>query len=174
MPELPLSQLTRRGGLAETKRIGEYRMRQTILKSTLLITLGLVAGRLSDLKPVKAQSSCSARSLSGSYTYSLNGSYFASDNNNYGYSAVGQFTADGNGNLSGSETTDDGATIYTNDTVTGTYMVNGDCSGSATFNLAQDQPINVNFVLTNAGKNIYLIETDDGTQTVGQATTQFQ
>jgi hypothetical protein len=149
-------------------------MRQTILKSTLLIILGLVAGRLMYLKPVKAQSSCSVASLSGSYTYSLNGSYFDNDNNQYGYSAVGQFNANGSGTFSGSETTDDGATIYPNDAVTGTYTVNSDCSGSATFNLAQDEPVNVNFVITNAGKNIYIIETDDGTQTVGQATTQFQ
>ena len=148
-------------------------MRQKFLKGSFLIMLGLLAGRLSDLKPVKAQSSCSVKSLSGSYTYFLNGSYFDTDNNEYSYSSVGQLTADGNGNLLGAETTDDGATIYQNDIVTGTYAINSNCSGTATFNLALDEPVNVNLYLTNNSKNASMIETDDGTQVIGQATQQF-
>jgi hypothetical protein len=119
-------------------------MRQKILQGSLLIMLGLLAGRLSDLKPVKAQSSCSVKNLSGSYTYFLNGSYFDNDNNEYEYSSVGQVTADGN-----------------------------NCSGTATFNLALDEPVNVNLYLTNNSKNFSMIETDDGTQVIGQATQQF-
>jgi hypothetical protein len=149
-------------------------MQRTIWKAAfLLLALGLVVGKLNDLRPVKAQSSCFAGSLIGSYTYVFNGSYFDNNNNQFGYSSSGHLIADGNGHFSGSETTDDGATIYQNDTVTGTYSINADCSGSATFNLAQDNPLNVDLNLTNNGRMINLIETDDGTQVVGTAQPQF-
>jgi len=149
-------------------------MTRTILKGAFLVlALGLVVSKLNDLRPVKAQSGCSVQSVIGAYTYVLNGSYFDNQNDQYGYSASGQFNADGRGHFSGSETTDDGATLYENDAVTGTYQINGDCSGSAVFNLVQDNPVNVNLNLTNNGKIINIIETDDGTQVVGAAQQQF-
>ncbi len=149
-------------------------MTRTILKGVFLVlTLALVVGKLNDLRPVKAQSGCSAQSMVGAYTYVLNGSYFDNQNNQYGYSSSGHLNADGNGHFSGSETTDDGATLYENDTFTGTYTINSDCSGSALFNLSADDPVNVDLNLTNNGKVINLIETDDGSQVVGAAQQQF-
>jgi hypothetical protein len=149
-------------------------MTRTILKGAFLVlTLALVVGKLNDLRPVKAQSGCSAQSMVGAYTYVLNGSYFDNQNNQYGYSSSGHLNADGNGHFSGSETTDDGATLYENDTFTGTYTINSDCSGSALFNLSADDPVNVDLNLTNNGKVINLIETDDGSQVVGAAQQQF-
>src|SRR5580704_19613061 len=149
-------------------------MQRTIWKAAfLLLALGLVVGKLNDLRPVKAQSSCFAGSLVGSYTYLLNGSYFDSQNNQYGYSSSGHLIADGNGHFSGSETTDDGATLIENDTFTGTYTINNDCTGTALFNLANDNAVNVDINLTNNGKMINLIETDDGSQVVGTAQQQF-
>src|SRR5580692_297600 len=119
-------------------------MTRTILKGAFLVlTLALVVGKLNDLRPVKAQSGCSAQSMVGAYTYVLNGSYFDNQNNQYGYSSSGHLNADGNGHFSGSETTVDGATVYEGDTFTGTYTINGDCTGSATFNLTLDDPITV-------------------------------
>ena len=149
-------------------------MIRTILKGAfLVIALALVVGKLNDLRTVKAQSGCSVQSMAGAYTYVLNGSYFDNQNNQYGYSSSGHLIADGNGHFSGSETTDDGATLYQNDTVTGTYAINSDCSGSATFTLTSDNPVNVDLNLTNNGKIINLIETDDGSQIVGTAQQQF-
>jgi hypothetical protein len=149
-------------------------MIRTILKGAFfLLALGLVVGKLNDLRPVKAQSACFAGSMIGSYTYVFNGSYFDNQNNQFGYSSSGHLIADGRGNFSGSETTDDGATLFQDDAVTGTYTINPDCSGSATFNLAQDNPLSVDMNLTNNGKTINLIETDDGTQVLGTAQQQF-
>jgi hypothetical protein len=149
-------------------------MIRTILKGAFLVlALALVVGKLNDLRPVKAQSGCSVQSVIGAYTYQLNGSYFDDQNNQYGYSSSGQFNADGRGHFSGSETTNDGATLYENDQVTGTYAINSDCSGSGLFNLTADNPVNVNMNLTNNGKIINMIETDDGSQVLGAAQQQF-
>ena len=149
-------------------------MIRTILKGAfLLLAVALVVGKLNVLRPVKAQSGCSVQSMTGSYTYLLNGSYFDSQNNEYGYSSSGHLIADGNGHFSGSETTDDGATLIENDQFTGTYTINNDCSGTALFNLVHDNAVNVDMNLTNNGKVINLIETDDGSQVVGTAQQQF-
>jgi hypothetical protein len=149
-------------------------MIRTILKGAVLVlALGLAVEKLNDLRPVKAQSGCSASSMVGAYTYVLNGSYFDNQNNQYGYSSSGHLNADGGGHFSGSETTDDGATLYQNDTFSGTYTINSDCSGSATFNLTLDDAVNVDLNLTNNGKIINIIETDDGSQVVGAAQQQF-
>jgi len=148
-------------------------IRKILKGAVLVLALGFAVEKLNDLRPVKAQSGCSVSSMVGAYTYVLNGSYFDNQNNQYGYSSSGHLNADGNGHFSGTETTDDGATLYQNDTVTGTYTINSDCSGSALFNLALDDAVNVDLNLTNNGKIINIIETDDGSQVVGAAQQQF-
>jgi hypothetical protein len=82
--------------------------------------------------------------------------------------AVGQFTADGNGNItSGSATVNSNGTVTTG-TFTGTYSVAKNCTGSATFNITGDGTWLVNFVLDAGKKGAEIILIQSGTTAQGR------
>jgi len=74
---------------------------------------------------------------------------------------VGQATADGQGNLSGTVTKSKDGTIVTI-TSTGTYSVAKNCTGSVTFVDEDGETRDVNFVLDNGNKGLQAIQTDSG------------
>jgi hypothetical protein len=77
--------------------------------------------------------------------------------------AVGQFTADGTGNItSGSQTVSQNGVIGTQ-TYTGTYSVATNCTGSLTINFNGGGTAHANFVLDNGKKGAQIIDTDSGT-----------
>jgi len=69
-------------------------------------------------------------------------------------------SADGNGNLSGSDTVSKDGTIAQR-TFTGTYTVNTNCSGSAKFQFSDKSNTSMDFALGNGGKAINFIDTDN-------------
>lgn len=72
---------------------------------------------------------------------------------------VGQITLNGKGALTGSATySADGA--ITSATVTGTYQINANCTGSAALTLPGLPKMNVALVVVNGGKEIVLIQKD--------------
>lgn len=75
--------------------------------------------------------------------------------------AVGQFTADGHGSLTGSQIINQNGTILTQ-TFSGTYSVAKSCTGSATFNINGGGSGNANFVFDEAKKGLQIINTDSG------------
>jgi len=81
---------------------------------------------------------------------------------------VGHLTADGKGNLMGSETSSVGGMISTA-SVTGTYTENADCTGTAQITPRGSNTMNFNTVLVNEGKEQLLIETDSNTLVAGAA-----
>src|ERR1041385_7009081 len=79
----------------------------------------------------RAQTGCDATSLSSSYAYTLNGMYYDSQYYVYYYGDIGILTADGNGNLTGSSTVSNDGFVTQNQSITGSYTINGNCMGSA-------------------------------------------
>jgi hypothetical protein len=101
--------------------------------------------------------SCSDATLKGVYGSILSG--FGGDGTPR--ASVGQATADGKGNLSGTYTKSKDGTIVTG-TVTGTYSVAKNCTGSWTTTDQDGETRHVNFVLDNSHKGWQAIQTDSG------------
>lgn len=81
---------------------------------------------------------------------------------------VGQVTLDGKGGISGKEVfTLNGAT--SNLTVKGSYTENSDCTGIWHVTPKNLNQTNFNSVIVNSGKEVLLIQTDNGTTTAGNA-----
>jgi hypothetical protein len=85
--------------------------------------------------------------------------------------SVGQFTADGNGNLTGFQTASANGVILTQ-TFTGTYSVSTNCTGSITVNLTGGGSQTANFVLFEANKGAQIIDTSNGLVAGGAAFAQ--
>ena len=81
---------------------------------------------------------------------------------------AGQVTLDGKGNISGIETFADNGIISTL-SVTGTYTEDSNCTGTWHLTPSQGNPINFNTVVVNSGKELLLIESDNDTNTAGNA-----
>jgi hypothetical protein len=73
---------------------------------------------------------------------------------------VGIYTADGNGNIVGSQTRDNGSAIR--ETYTETYTVNPDCTGSTEKLTSSGNTLHYDFVINQHGDKIRSIQTDPG------------
>jgi hypothetical protein len=145
-------------------------IRRIVMKRIIGISLTLaVAGALLGLFPsskhivpvARAQSGCSVATLSGNYGFT--GSGFASLNHSVKGAEVpvaysGSETFDGVGNLSAVFTAANNGTISTGQTASGTYTVNSDCSGSASFTTGGT----FNLVVVSGGAEFMVIQTDPG------------
>lgn len=86
--------------------------------------------------------------------------------------SVGQFTADGAGNITaGSATINQNGTVTT-ETFTGTYAVKSNCTGSLTLNIKGGGSITANFVLDSGNKGAQIIDTTAGTVAEGPGAAQ--
>ena len=74
---------------------------------------------------------------------------------------VGRFTADGNGNINGSQTRNFNGKIV-HETYTETYTVNPDCTGSSQKTTSTGIHVTFDFVVLDHGKAIIGVETDPG------------
>jgi len=81
--------------------------------------------------------------------------------------AVGQFTADGNGNItSGTQTVSQNGTILTQ-TFTGTYSLAKNCTGSVTANVTGGGTETTNIVADDSKKGFQAIDTTSGVVAAG-------
>ena len=85
--------------------------------------------------------------------------------------AVGQFTSDGNGNITGSQMVTQNGVISTQ-TYAGTYSVSTRCIGAATVNLTGGGTAHTTFILDNGRKGAQMIDTDTGITANGPGMTQ--
>jgi hypothetical protein len=131
-----------------------------MIKSRLFALLLCVAS-LGGASIASAQDACDATTITGNYGYSLNGYVYDQQGYTYYLTAVGVASGDGAGNLSGSETMSFDGKIVKHK-FTGTYTVNSDCTGSATFNYADNVVIHFDLVILNDAKEINLVQTDSG------------
>jgi len=117
-----------------------------------------------------AHGNCSWSNLQGTFGFTLTGTR-ATGTNPGQRAAVGQLTADGNGNLAGSETQSNNGIIVQGVTETGTYVVNEDCSGTATLTLkgngVDTTTRHFTFQILNNSQELIAIVTDQGfTETI--------
>jgi hypothetical protein len=109
---------------------------------------------------------CTTATLKGSYGFVLTGNII----NVAQLAIVGIATYDGNGGWSRVETTSFNGNIIPSESVTGTYIVNPDCSGSTTDALGRTSK----FVIVEHGEEIFSISTDTGTVATITAKKQFR
>ena len=87
------------------------------------------------LPPARAQIACANSSLNGTYFYVLSGNVFV---NSFGlfvpYAELGKFTADGNGGISGQSTTNVVGFNLASSSLTGSYAVQANCTGTIALN----------------------------------------
>lgn len=133
---------------------------------TLAALLGVPGLRMLRPAVVRAQTSCSATSLSVPYSYNFWGTF-----NDNAYGDVGIMSADGNGKLTGSDTVSNDGAIRQR-IFTGTYTVNANCSGSARFQFSDGSRTSMDFALGDGGKAINFIDTDNGVIVTGTAIEQ--
>jgi hypothetical protein len=108
--------------------------------------------------------------LNGSYVYQIHGMASPNGVNLVPYREVGVFTADGNGHITAG--TDDSSFGASATSITGTYIVASDGTGSITFNTSS-LGIPLNFAITVAGSSqVQLIENDGALNAGGTALLQ--
>jgi hypothetical protein len=81
------------------------------------------------------------------------------------YAVLSESTFDGNGNLTVQSTASVNGVIYEDVVLTGTYIVNPDCTGSSTLSNGD----HYNTVNAPDGKRYYFVKTDAGTVISGTA-----
>ena len=120
-----------------------------VISLVSLLALGLVSR-------VQAER-CSNASFKGSYGASCGGFVGAGP-----LAVIGVLTADGKGNISGVETLSVNGVITSGVTLTGTYTVNADCTGSIETTAPDDAVTDHDFVLDDNKKEIRIIVTETG------------
>ncbi len=125
------------------------------------------AARAQDTPPPPT---CDATTLTGKYLMKVNGSYYDSQFYVYLLALTGFYTFDANGGLSGGDTISNDGTIGRR-TVTGTYTVNADCTGSIVITGSDKLVLHADIVIDNA-KGISLVGTDNLTVISGTGAKQ--
>ena len=120
------------------------------------------ANHFSYTRTVHAQSACDASSLAGAYGYGLSGYIYDAQGNLYFAASAGRLVADGNGVLAGADTVSVDGTIARRK-YTGSYSMNGDCTGSMVMQITTDSGSGVahaDIVAVNNAREINFIQTD--------------
>jgi len=135
----------------QTKSVSKVVM----IVTQMVIVFGLLAFGASAEAQSKNESNnggrCSNRTLKGSYGELLSGTILG-----YGpFTVVGVATFDGNGNWSRVETSNVNGQVFP-ETLTGTYTVNSDCSGTALMTNGESSA----FVIVNEGRKIFAMGTN--------------
>jgi hypothetical protein len=145
------------------------------ISTAIFVAVAAIVGvpglRMLHPRVAHAQQGCSASSLSVPYSYNVSGTLYDNAGNVYAYGDVGILIPDGNGNLTGSDTVSKDGTIG-HRTLTGTFTVNGNCSGSAKLQFSDGSATSMDLVLGNGGKAINFIDTDNNVIVTGTATAQ--
>ena len=127
------------------------------------ITLGtLLAAVLASTAPPAQARSCSLERVAGDYGYTISGNILTLGP----AAAVGHVTLEASGTLSGAQTSSFNGLIV-DETLSGTYTVNSDCTGTATINVFHSGVLvrtsNLNTVYVNDQSEIRVIFLTPGT-----------
>jgi hypothetical protein len=144
-------------------------MSVTRSKYPALLFLLLAGSAMVNAQPlVGSANTCTNASIDGSYAYTLSG-WVVTTTAEYPFADSGELTFDGNGSLSGSSTYSlDGGTQGR--TLTGTYSVGSDCTGTATVSDNLGNSMDLNLVIVGNGQSIQLMQSDSNTIISGNAT----
>lgn len=106
----------------------------------------------------QGKATCTVAGLKGNFGVEASGVFI-------GVGAValdGLFTLDGKGNVTGTESGSIAGSIFTGQSVSGTYTVASNCTGTIAATVL-GQTLHSSFVVTNGGKGLLLVGTDAGT-----------
>lgn len=131
-------------------------MRGALVRLAMVALAGALAAPLTFADTV-----CDATSLKGAFGFRLTGTTWDSQNYLYFHSVVGRLVSDGAGILTGADTYNFDGTIY-RQTLTGTYTINEDCTGTMSFSGTAAGTSNYDIVVTNNGQEAEIVQTDDG------------
>jgi len=139
-------------------------MSMTRMHSIVRTAVVVMVASLMSARAVHAQD-CSVATLSSDFVTSWSG------NNPAPVAALGVLTFDGAGNLTGFDTVSFNGAIYER-TITGTYTVNPDCTGTISWTTSIGSFNNLNIVIYKGGTKIRFISTVamDGVVEYGSAT----
>jgi hypothetical protein len=102
----------------------------------VVVVIGLlVTHNLTNTRSVHAQTGCDLTSFSGAYGYTQNGTVYDNAGNLYFIASAGRIVSDGNGGITGADTSSFDGNIGKR-TYTGTYTMNADCTGSMTLQVS--------------------------------------
>jgi len=110
----------------------------------------------------QGKATCTVAGIKGNFGLEASGVFI-------GVGAVafdGLFTLDGKGNVSGTESGSIAGSIFTGQSVSGTYTVAENCTGTMTVTVL-GQTEHSSFVVTNDGKSLLIVETDTSTVVSG-------
>jgi len=127
--------------------------------STTLRTASLIIAAVFTLSLATWGQSCSNSSLSGAYGFAGTGT----DASANPVALAGLYNADGNGNLTGTQTESVNGTLSLNVPISGTYTINSNCNGTATITPKGGPAAHYNLTLASAGSRAFSLETDSGT-----------
>ena len=132
----------------------------------------LAAATISKAQSTGETQACTTATLVGPYGYLLQGNLIE-QGSLAPYADMGSLSADGNGKFSGSGAESLAGTIASGTTITGTYTVNTDCTGSASLTYSNGLgPFHFNLVILNNGQEIRLVQNDSGSIVSGTARQQ--
>ena|ERR1700756_4617182 len=133
-------------------------MRQHVLATPLLFTFVVLA--LAVLPALGAE--CSMATVSGSYGYTTSGFVTAPTGAFVPVAAAGRIVFDRKGNVSGTQTRVVAGSAL-DETYSGTYTVNPDCTGSFTVVVQPDtRTSTINLVWTDSGNGVSAVFTNPG------------
>lgn len=115
-----------------------------------------------------ASASCTNATLVGNYGFTVTGV----DSSGELAASVGQLTADGKGNLTGTFTNSTAGVISSNVPLTGTYSVKTNCTGTATITPSGGAATSFSLVVVSTGGQFELTETQAGSSQYGYALAQ--
>lgn len=127
------------------------------LQMGLALLASLMAPMYASADPLR---SCDNKSLHGNYGYRLTGETVVGGQPGP-RAAVGRFSADGHGNVTGTETKSQDGTILTGLTFTGSYNILTDCTGTGAVTISDGETRNFNFVIVE-DDGLIAIQTDPG------------
>jgi hypothetical protein len=81
--------------------------------------------------------------------------------------AAGRLTLNGTGSITGTETMSVNGAIHSSLQTTGTYQINANCTGAASFTPKVLPTVNFSLVVVNGGKQIMAVETDTNSIVTG-------
>ena len=152
-------------------------MKQVGCKTSIGVFLsGLVIAAAGPMQEARAAEhegkQCTNATFKGTYGFSQQGSVVGIAPFPVPAADVGIVSGDGKGNLTGNETVNVGGQVFTDTFFNGTYQINPDCTGTATWMAVfsdgrPPQPRSASFVITNNAKEVHILSTAPGTVLVG-------
>jgi hypothetical protein len=134
----------------------------------LAIVVLFVAASMLASQPARA-TTCTVESFQG--VYGINTVGVGLDTSGNPVTSIYQVTADGKGKVTGLETKDfDGSNAMT--TLSGTYTINPNCTGTTVFKNENGQTEHYRLVLNDSNNGAFLFQTDSGTVQTAVAVAQ--